>query len=621
MRTTLNNFSLTIFKYKLEILLTLTVFTYALILSLRTMPFAEGWYTYYAECINNGETAYKDFDYLFTPFYIHLIALFTKIFGYKIILLRIFGAFIFSGIALCLYLTLKEVFDKKIAVVATIPAVMYQQSEVVQIFYDYIRVMDLFVCLTLLFLLKYIKSFRTNITLAQKYLFIAGIFNAIVILTKQNVGILILAYTFLLIIAASIACHYEIKKTSRLLLWFLLGSFIPIFFTVLLMISNDSLTAFFSQTGSEAIAAKGGVLAILFAWFYNNSISFGAGLNNAVYCLELLVVLIIIYYYCVHKETTPRKETTFNKYTPIIYLLFCLTSFVLMSQLKGFSFLFNKTQYLSPYTLFLIVTPIFLILILLTIKAFVKHEEVTTESLLLITITGAYFTISWSCGMSAGLAEGQASIGLAVIVAIVLKLLDTYSLRIGRYAVIFVCLLMSLQFGAKKMIYSYNWWGMSDADYWASNKQSSDIPLLKGLKLSPKTLNAYEKVYHIVRENTKPDDVIYCFPQIPIFYSLCERKDPGVRAKVQWFDVASDSSITNDIKVMKNNPPKVIVIYETSEFAYSSHERLFRSGKISATRRMKNFLISYAKNNGYKCSEKIEAEPGNALTVFYKKNN
>ena len=54
----------------------------------QTFPFAEGWYTYYAKCINSGEIVYKDFDYLFTPLYITLIACITKIFGYKIIVLR-----------------------------------------------------------------------------------------------------------------------------------------------------------------------------------------------------------------------------------------------------------------------------------------------------------------------------------------------------------------------------------------------------------------------------------------------------------------------------------------------------------------------------------------------------
>ena len=68
------------------------------------MPFAEGWYSYYAKCINRGEVVYKDFDYLFTPLYIFFIALITKIFGYKVIILRIVGIIFFCLIGTFVYL-------------------------------------------------------------------------------------------------------------------------------------------------------------------------------------------------------------------------------------------------------------------------------------------------------------------------------------------------------------------------------------------------------------------------------------------------------------------------------------------------------------------------------------
>ena len=69
--------------YKLGVLFTIIpVVLFAAILCNKTMPAAEGWYTYYAQLINNGQVVYKDFEYLFMPGYITFIALFTKIFGY-----------------------------------------------------------------------------------------------------------------------------------------------------------------------------------------------------------------------------------------------------------------------------------------------------------------------------------------------------------------------------------------------------------------------------------------------------------------------------------------------------------------------------------------------------------
>ena len=85
-------------RYRYLIAVVIIAGSYAAILSERTMPFAEGWYTYYAQCINRGEIVYKDFDYLFPPFYIYTIALITKIFGYKIIVLRVVGVVFFGFI-------------------------------------------------------------------------------------------------------------------------------------------------------------------------------------------------------------------------------------------------------------------------------------------------------------------------------------------------------------------------------------------------------------------------------------------------------------------------------------------------------------------------------------------
>ena len=156
-------------------------FLYVGIVFNQGMPFAEGWYTYYAQCINNGAIPYKDFEYLFSPIYIYLIAFITKIFGYDLIILRVIGIFFFCIIALGTYLTTVEVIGTKncwIASIATISAVFYLQSEVVQIFYDYIRLMDIFAIFTVYFLVRYLKKVHQN----QKYyrdLILCGFFNAL----------------------------------------------------------------------------------------------------------------------------------------------------------------------------------------------------------------------------------------------------------------------------------------------------------------------------------------------------------------------------------------------------------------------------------------------------------
>lgn len=271
--------------------------------------------------------------------------------------------------------------------------------------------------------------------------------------------------------------------------------------------------------------------------------------------------------------------------------------------------------------MFLIVFPLFLLFAFRTLFHYVMQKEISTRELLYITVTGAYFAISYGCGMSAGLAEGQATIGVAFVIAFILYSFDFRYGKIIKACVVFICFFITIQSAEKKMLYTYSWWGMDESDLWSSGFTSDDIELLSGICMSPETLNAYETIYHVITTNTDENDSIYCFPQIPVFYSICDRSDPGVRAKVQWFDVASDASIDADINVIKSNPPKAILIYETSEYAYQSHEKMFRDGNISATRVMKNFLIDFAQTHGYVFYGRISSTDNNNFLLYYKENN
>lgn len=150
-------------RYYIFMVLTIAVaIFYVALMCNKTMPFAEGWYTYYAQLINEkGLLPYKDFEYLFSPLYIYFIAFVTRFFGYDILTLRCVGILMFAIIALGVYLFITEIVGRKkawIAAITSVTAVMYLQSEAVQIFYDYIRLMDIFAVFTVLFLIRAVKA-------------------------------------------------------------------------------------------------------------------------------------------------------------------------------------------------------------------------------------------------------------------------------------------------------------------------------------------------------------------------------------------------------------------------------------------------------------------------------
>ncbi|MBQ7246790.1 MAG: glycosyltransferase family 39 protein [Lachnospiraceae bacterium] len=603
---------LSAWKYLLMTLLVSGI--YPGILYNQTLPFAEGWYTYYAQCINAGEVVYRDFDYLFTPLYIRFIALVTRIFGYDLIVLRFIGVIFFVLIALVIFLIFRELFDDRISAVVTVASVMYMQSEVVQIFYDYIRMMDIFSLLSVLLLIRFIRN-HNNERKALRLLTAAGVSNALFLLIKQNMGLVFFAFALILITAVCLVTHEKLRILWSRLLAFAAGFAVPMLICGLIMLIEGSLGAFFAQTGAAALAAKGGALAVIFNWIPNNMNVF-----VMVSGLSAVMLILVAASFAAKRYLPGRTAEGSGMARTVITVAFLVVSaaaFMVFAKHPGPAKTFDRLDYLNPYALFLVMLPLFIVMVVRTVHRSSKGTTLTIRELQYIAIAGAYIAIAWGCGMSGGIAEGQSTLAVGFIAGVVLYNLQFRYADLFTGAAVLGALVLTLQCGAKKMANTYNWWDMDEADLWASVEESPDIPLLRGIGLSEDTLEACETIYHVITEHTDSDDPIYCFPHIPVFYSICDRTDPGVRAKVQWFDVVSDSSIDRDMLTLEENLPKAILIYETSENAYDSHERLFRGGGVSATRRMKQFLLDLTSEYGYTFYGRIEASENNTFRLFY----
>ena len=587
---------------------------YVGILHNQTLPFAEGWYTYYAQCINQGLTPYKDFEYLYSPIYIYMIAFITKLFGYDLIILRRLGIIFFCGISISLYLVISILFDKKknwIAFISAVTSAFYLQSEVVQVFYDYVRLMDIFAILSVYFLLRTVKKISES--KKEKFdLIFCGIFCSLFINIKQNMGLIFSAYAFVLLLYIYIYYKVSVKKIVKNFLLF----FAPIIVSTIILYSmlffSGALHNYLASTGTGAISAKGGMIAILFGWITNNWGSFTSVFKQALLIIAIMFLLIYI----------SKKTNSINLSTNIeewIGILFFFVTFALIFAItfdQSFALKVFNNRSLSPYLVFLIVFPFFVVLGIIGIYDMVVQKEYLKKYLLFFVLVGSYFAISFGCGNSGGLAEGQASLGIAFIVAFFLYFLSYRLEKILRIAFMFVCVSLVIQCADKKMIYTYNWWGMDESTYWDS-RAISDISLLNGIGMSVETKDVYEQIYKIIEDNTSADDPIFCFPQIPIFYSLCNRNDPGTTTKVQWFDVATDESVESDISVIESNPPAAIIIYNTSEYAYNAHESSFRKGQVSGTRKMREFLYNYVYENGYSFAGRYCAN-NNTLQIWIK---
>ena len=556
--------------------------------AVRTFPTAEGWYSYYAKCILNGEQLYTDFEFLFTPIYAYVIAGFIKIFGFHLIYLRILGIVFYAIIALTIYITLSKVFSNYAAVIATITGVFYLQSEAYTVFYDYIRLMDIFSYLSILFMVLFIKKMY-----AQRkdfvYILLWGICSALFLLVKQNMGGLFIVYSLLLLLFSMVLCKYNFKTVIIYQLKYLLGVSIPLVIIGAIMQKAGLLMPMIDSVFFGAIEAKGGLVTILFQWIVNGKTLFG---HNALSAIALCLFIFIAWKICEKYSDSKPSKVLFGLYVVVISV-----GVVVIEHNQTLGEALADQYRLDVYLLFLVDV---ILLIAYAIRAIYITATNKSADLYLthIALLGAYFAICYGVGMSGGLCIGESALGLGVVICIVFDSLNFKYGKILKFLTGLYCLFLSFSCIAFKFVNPCYWWGIDDSSVYECNVESN-IEDLKGIKLSEQAKQFYENIVDIIQENSNEDEPIYCFPHIPIFYVLADRMDPGVFDKVQWFDVSTNKGIEGDISILKDNPPKVVVIYNLYDSTYEGHESLFNNGQKSGTREMREWLYEMVNTDDY----------------------
>lgn len=580
----------------------------SILLSLRTFPISEGWYSVYAKYINLGKIPYVDFELLFMPLYAYFIAFVTKIFGYDIIVLRVLGIIIFVILAALMYAILAKIFNPWIAVVASIVSIFYLQSEVAQVFYDYIRVFDLLTyAATLLLMLHMEKNFSFNkkekTNKISLFIIVSGILASCALLIRQNSGAFVVAYTIMLL-TYNILFSKDKRNNIYFLVQYIISMLIPIAILSLFLYSNGSLNAFLNSTVHSAIGSKGGVLTILFAWIprWFNGMYQQAG----YFVLFVLGIAISYIFYEKFKSTKDQRTKDFS--VALTFIIAIFSGVILCFYNPGTSYVFKALTFKGmPNIVFVIPVLVFLFefLHLLTIDK--NDHQKLIWNIQLFTLTGMIIAIGYGSGTSAGLSEGQTALALGLIVSLLLMFSgNTFGTPI-RIIVILMTVSMSLSIVSSKIIIPYSWWGLTESDMRQASDQI-DVPYMNDILVSTQTKHGIETIVSITNEHSAPGDSIFAFPHIPIFYLLTDRY-PVTFTLVQWFDVASDANVVKDIERIKTNLPKVIIHTRINEVIMISHETLFRNTEEkSGLRRMSEALDLIEKENNYVLAASINIQ-------------
>jgi hypothetical protein len=587
--------------------------SYVAIVYDKGFPVSEGWFSVFARYVNAGKVPYRDFELLATPAYTYLIAAITRVFGYDLIVLRVVGALLFVGIAVVAYLVFSRLFRPAIALIAAGATALFMQSEVANVFYDYVRFFDLFAYGACLSLLIYVgrcdRPSRRRLSLA---ITTCGLCSGLALLVRQNSGALVAAYVVVLFVF--LAFVVERRKALLLnLVNYVVGLLVPVTVMVGVMVANGSLGAFRRMTVTDALAAKGGLVTTLFAWVGRAARQALADWRGIALLLALLVVHAVLYL----RERDRRHELDRDEGAGLrVGLLFAvpaLAGIFLCYQNLQLSHLFAPLRgWQTPYSVYAVVLVLFVVSVVRVRHYRTLEVSQRRSRLLFLALTGMVVALGYGAGTSGGLSEGQTALGLGTILATILYLGDHRRAAPTQLVAVALSVCLCLSFVAYKYEHPYAWWGLSEPDVRLAT-ETFDLPLLRGIAVSPWTKSAVEGIAGDITAHSQPTDSVFVFPHIPIFYLLSDRY-PSTFTLVQWYDFSSPAGVRADIRTLQKDPPKVIVIARVPTWVTAAHESLFGDGR--AQLQMLTALQRLVSVDGYRRVGTYMIDTGYQVVVY-----
>ncbi len=592
---------------------------YAGFLANKSVPPAEGWYSYYAYIINEeGAIPYVDFELLFPPLYTYIIALFTRVFGYDLIALRVLGVVIYAltGVFACLIfykLTKKTL----LGFIGGMLAVAVLQGEAVQIFYDYIRVMDLFVYISIYFFIRYLDKTQLDVNNSPKFninIVFGTIFAVLASMCKQSSGLIFLIFCFMFM-AFFFICLSG-KRELGLQLGVMACITIVLYGIMVVFLSiQGSLSSYINYNFVSSVDAKGGgsMFSIIFGWIPRSGRELLISFIIMLVPVALLVLSVWLSHYYPAKECEehPKFVLIIRIAVPVLLVMSVILPFACGSFA---TFMAKLNASILMYIMFLFCTVFFAVSAFSVI--FRKKIKINNlqQHFKYVFLSGVIFVLAFSVCTSGGLAESQIALGYAFVPIVILMASQYRKREIATTVLCVIMLLQSSVMFSRKVNQIYSWWGLSTGSY-SEQIVTCDIPMFKGIKVNAAYYKMYNDVYRDVIENTEPGDEIFVFPHMPVLYVATDR--PRVtHTAIQWFDVSTDSAIIKDIHVINEKMPKVMVLCSVGDFVIQSHENNFRGGDESGLHKMQNFLMDFVEEEGYECLSRNEISDGYVVTVW-----
>ena len=510
--------------HNIILLLTITLFIiFDFILNKYTFPLTEGWWETYS-WLSDNFTLYKDYNLPFPPLFIELISFIRSIVGEDFYSIR--STFLLLRIIemLSIYLMIKFVTRESYSAIF---GMIVAQILVVALNPVYL-VKDYHILVAILVNLTIISHFYSWNYLGIKRLMLiilSGIFLAGLILTKQNVAVLLIAGSF----ASYFVGYYRKEFKIHELLLIVLSIILPI--VIYTFTRSDLWVSAYLSNDSKGSAGT------VFTRFLSDPHSI------KIYLVSIFLWCLIISY----KEIDRRLGYVFSKFKYEKSILFGL----FLSTVVYFNELIIPLALGWP-----------LIRLFLHIR-----DKLIFRAVIPVLMLSA--SLAYAGTMTAGYNFVSMEVLIAICYA---EIYLFFKDKRPQLTIILACIFATILFTETKIFTSsYSWWGYNLSPV-LNAKQESKFPELKNIKLDKITSEILEQAYNISIE-IKEDQTIFAYPNIPIFYKLL-KKSPIVSYPVQWFDVFPTKKSNEVIKSIENKKPEYIFWLKPPAAVYSGHAML-----------------------------------------------
>ncbi len=510
-----------------------------------SFPINYGWWQAYVYFEQNGLELYKDINLVFPPFFVRVTEFFFSI-SENIAANFLFGIGRIFLLFLVFYLIFKQFFNFTSSIICSFIIVIYQIELSTFVPDDYhIMERTLFGISILLFLKLTLKEIKLSSQLKwHAFLSISLIF---LILCKQNIGVFVTASTFLGLLILSFKRYLHPITIFIFLINFII--FTPVI-CYLLGLSTDTMYSLIFEND-----AKGNNIYLLSKVFLLES--------NRIFLIYGIPVGAILFLY---NNYLIKKE---------FFLFKLLISF------KNIRNFFSKHNLISiflwlPLLIYLIKPPI-IIIIGIAITVYLLLTSVLIKESRYSFISYIFSGLLYGSTLTSSFAIDSNIMIVAFLYGYIFHYIFGKDLMskfrfTNTIQILIILLIFLFTIMIKKINVPYNWWGFNSNSITQSNFKPP-YEELKDLRIDKATFEILENIKEDISLYSISKNDLYLYPHLPFFYFL-HKKFPLSNNPVQWFDVITNRDLEEDIELIKQKKPNVIIMFDPPYETYLGHESL-----------------------------------------------